>query len=131
MPSRKLEDLDPAFVPIAEKIVRAWVNSGLDNLVTSTRRTREEQAELWARGRTKPGPKVTNAPPGTSKHELGFAFDFVPLVMGKAHWKVSPNDPTDPFFVAASIAKGIDPRVRWGGDWKRFKDYPHIEFSVG
>ena len=40
-------------------------------------RTYDEQAELYAQGRTKPGPKVTNSPPGYSWHNFGVAWDFV------------------------------------------------------
>jgi peptidoglycan L-alanyl-D-glutamate endopeptidase CwlK len=42
-------------------------------------RTLEEQEELFAKGRTKPGKKVTNAKPGQSYHNYGLAFDIVLL----------------------------------------------------
>ena len=25
------------------------------------------------------------------------------------------------------LAIGLGIKIRWGGDWKRFKDYPHFE----
>lgn len=44
--------------------------------ITSTLRTWEEQEELYAQGRTKPGPKVTNAKAGDSVHNYALAcFD--------------------------------------------------------
>ncbi|HEX2536073.1 MAG TPA: M15 family metallopeptidase [Chitinophagaceae bacterium] len=47
---------------------------------SSTLRTAEEQEALYARGRTLPGPKVTNARGGHSYHNYGLAIDIVLLV---------------------------------------------------
>lgn len=130
MSSRLLTDLDPAFQPVAEKIVAAWACAGLDVLVTCTRRTPEEQAELYAIGRTKPGRIVTMTTPEKAKHVKGLALDFVPLVHGKPMWKFTVGDRYDPWLLAAQVAKAVDPSVRWGGDWKRFKDRPHLEWAA-
>jgi peptidoglycan LD-endopeptidase CwlK len=86
MPSRKLEDLHPLVVERARQFVELAQADGIEILVTSTLRTFEEQAELFAIGRTKPGKKVTNAKAGESWHNFGLAFDVVPLVNGKAVW---------------------------------------------
>jgi hypothetical protein len=43
------------------------------------RRTMEEQAKLYAKGRTSGGRIVTKAKPGQSFHNYGLAFDWVPL----------------------------------------------------
>lgn len=79
----------------------------IDVLVTCTYRSPEEQAELYAQGRTKPGRIVTYAKPGESKHNIqssngapaSKAFDVVPLRHGKLVWGTSGNglddDPTD------------------------------------
>jgi len=42
-------------------------------------RTIEEQNELYAKGRTKPGNRVTNAKGGASFHNYGLAIDFALL----------------------------------------------------
>jgi peptidoglycan LD-endopeptidase CwlK len=55
-------------------------------LVASTLRSFDEQAELFAIGRTKPGDLVTNVTAGEPWHDFGLAFDVVPLVNGKAVW---------------------------------------------
>ena len=39
----------------------------------------EEQAMLYAQGRSRPGKIVTQAKPGQSYHNYGLAFDWVPL----------------------------------------------------
>ena len=71
---------------------------GLDLLVVCTHRPDHEQAELYAQGRIKPGPIVTNAKPGQSAHNhtidgrpASRAFDVVPLLYGKPIWE----DPRD------------------------------------
>jgi peptidoglycan L-alanyl-D-glutamate endopeptidase CwlK len=46
----------------------------------------DEQAALYAQGRTTPGRIVTNAKPGQSAHNYGLAIDIVPLVNGKPDW---------------------------------------------
>ena len=86
MPSRKLEDLHPLVVEKAGRLIELARVAGIEILVTSTLRTFDEQAELFAIGRTKPGDIVTNAKAGESWHNFGLAFDVVPLVNGKAIW---------------------------------------------
>lgn len=64
--------------------VEAWFaecrKAGLNLYIYEGLRTSKRQAELYARGRTAPGRKVTNAGPGQSFHNYGLAIDFVPLV---------------------------------------------------
>jgi len=120
MPSRKLEDLHPLVVEKARQLIELAQADGIEILVTSTLRSFEEQAELFAIGRTKPGKIVTNAKGGESWHNFGLAFDVVPLVNGKAIWD-------SPFWSQiGELGKQID--LTWGGDFKSFKDKPHFEF---
>lgn len=58
----------------------------IDILITCTLRSMEEQAALYAQGRTTPGRIVTNAQPGQSAHNYGLALDVVPVVNGKPDW---------------------------------------------
>ena len=76
----------PIVVERAQQLIELAQTEGIEILVTSTLRTFEEQAELFAIGRTKPGNKVTNAKAGESWHNFSLAFDVVPLVNGKAVW---------------------------------------------
>ena len=55
MSSRKLEDLHPMVAERAQQLVELAQAEGIEILVTSTLRSFEEQAELFAIGRTKPG----------------------------------------------------------------------------
>ena len=129
MPSRLISELQPDFRAVMEQIVIAWEAHDLDVLITCTTRTKDEQAALYAIGRTKPGRIVTYKQPGTSMHELGLAIDFVPLVQGKPMWKFAAHDPHDPWLLAAQVAMNVHADVRWGGLWARFKDRPHLEWG--
>ena len=55
--------------------------------ITQGLRTFQEQDDLYAIGRTKPGKKVTNAKGGQSIHNYGFAVDICMMIDGKtASW---------------------------------------------
>jgi peptidoglycan L-alanyl-D-glutamate endopeptidase CwlK len=99
----------------------------VDVLVYCTLRTAEEQAELYARGRTKPGPKVTMAAPWQSWHQYGRAVDAVPLVHGKPLWRYDGMRYEWQVFADEARAAGLE----WSGDWKRFKEYVHVQDTGG
>jgi LAS superfamily LD-carboxypeptidase LdcB len=75
-----LTTLDPAFRPYAEAFFqRARVAAQGGLVVTSARRTRQEQQYLYNEylaGRNNGLPAV---PPGSSDHELGLAWDMARL----------------------------------------------------
>lgn len=93
---------------------------GVHPVIVQTLRTFEEQDALYQKGRTRPGPKVTNARAGASYHNYGLAVDFCLQVNGKLVWKVDKNWM---IVVECFKARGFS----WGGDWKSFKDQPHVE----
>lgn len=107
---------------MAEKLIALCEAEGIELLVTSTLRTFEEQAKLYAMGRTAPGNKVTNARPGESLHNFGCAVDVVPLVHGKAVW----DNNMWPLIGMLGEKLGLT----WGGRWK-FKDLPHFQLTLG
>ena len=63
---------------------------------------------------------ITNTTAGKSKHNLGKAFDCVPLVNGKPCWTNSQL-----FKKIGQIGKNCG--LKWGGDFKTIKDSPHFE----
>lgn len=68
----RIDLLEPWLQPWAKWLISAWPYG----ILTSTRRTRTEQEQLYAaflRGET----KYPAAPPGQSWHEYGRAFDYV------------------------------------------------------
>lgn len=122
--SRNLNDLVPLVKAKAEAFIAACAAKGIDVLITSTYRDAESQAAIYAQGRTTPGPKVTNAKPGQSWHNWRVAFDFVPIVGGKAQWNDSAL-----FKRCGEIAEGVG--LEWAGRWKSFPEMAHCQYTGG
>jgi peptidoglycan L-alanyl-D-glutamate endopeptidase CwlK len=101
--------------------------------ITFTLRTMAEQQALYDQGRTKPGPIVTNAKPGTSYHNWGLALDFCLILDGKeVSWdtiKDYDGDKKSDWMEVVNIFKAAG--WEWGGDWKSLKDYPHLQKTLG
>jgi peptidoglycan L-alanyl-D-glutamate endopeptidase CwlK len=99
---------------------------------TYTLRTFAEQNALFAKGRTAPGPIVTNAKGGLSMHNYGLALDIVLIKDGKeAVWDVKTDfdgDGKSDWMEVVNIFKQYG--WEWGGDWK-FYDAPHFQKSFG
>jgi peptidoglycan L-alanyl-D-glutamate endopeptidase CwlK len=132
--SRSLDDLVPPAKRRAILFKDTCAKKGIDVLITSTERDMESQASLYAIGRTVKGANprpmrpmgdtVTNALPGDSYHNWKCAFDFVPIVNGKADWN---NRAT--FNKCGQIAKSVG--LEWAGDWKTFTELAHCQFTGG
>jgi len=122
--SRSLNDLRPEIRHIVDGFLDACAGAGIDVLVTCTLRSNEEQAALYAKGRTEPGHRVTNAPPGRSAHNHGLAIDVVPMVNGKPDW--NGYDP-----VWETIGKlGETAGLVWlGAPNSPFPEKPHFELA--
>ena len=119
--SRALTDLEPKVKELAEQLVNeAWVRLKVRVIVVHTLRDYAEQGHLYAKGRTEPGPIVTNAKPGYSWHNFGLAFDVAFLTPeGKITW----DGPWD------ALGKlGEELGLIWGGNFKKLKDRPHFEY---
>ncbi len=122
--SRDIKELHPRVADMCQLFLDKCKDEGIDVIITSTYRDRESQQTLYDQGRSKPGKKVTNAKPGQSFHNWRVAFDFVPIVSGKAQW----ND-ISLFKRCGEIAKSIG--LEWAGDWKSFKEYAHCQYTSG
>lgn len=123
--SRNLDDLIPPVKKRVEAFIASAKAEGIDLLVTSTYRDNASQNALYAQGRTTPGKVVTNARAGQSLHNYRCAVDVVPIVNGKPTWDVK-ND------VWQKIGKlGVAAGLEWAGNWKRFKEYPHFQYTGG
>lgn len=116
----RLRLLYPDF---AARVVRTYVamneHYGIQMRMTEGLRLFSRQAELYAQGRTKPGPIVTWATPGLSLHHYGVACDSCRV--GKDPWDV-------PWIEFARHAKSNG--LYSGYYWKR-QDKPHLELSYG
>lgn len=121
---KRLQQLHPAIRQDAidaygEAVMKTPTN--VHPVVIQTLRTFEESDLLYQKGRTRPGPIVTNAKAGQSYHNYGLALDFALQIDGKTVWDV-----TDDWRLVANIFKAHG--WGWGGDWSvKFRDYPHVE----
>lgn len=92
-------------------------------------RTFKQQDALWAQGRTLPGKIVTKAKGGESFHNFGLAVDMVEdgdVTRAGIQWSWSNNAD---YLKVGSVTK--DCGLEWGGFWKAFKDYPHVQLTGG
>lgn len=89
--SASITQLISELQPFARELVRAAGAAGLQPRITSTRRSSAEQARLYRRYQQ--GLQAYPvAPPGTSAHEYGYAFDMVVADLNTlpdvgAYWK--------------------------------------------
>lgn len=122
--SRKLEDLHPKVKTLCEQFIASCARHNIDVIITSTYRDADSQDALYAQGRTLPGKKVTNASAGKSYHNYRVAFDFCPIVNGKAVW----NDAAL-YFKCGAIAEAVG--LEWAGRWVKFKELAHCQYTGG
>lgn len=99
---------------------------GVDTTIGSGGRSMQEQARLYAQGRTTPGPIVTHAPPGSSYHNFGAAVDLRPA--GGATEAQLERALRDVFSTQAS--RGLAPGLTWGGTFKNLYDPLHVQLGV-
>lgn len=122
--SARIEDLEPVTRAMCDEFMAAVAEKGIALRVTHTLRTLDEQAKLYAQGRTLPGPIVTKARPGQSPHNYGMAFDV--CFAGKVPYP--PED--DPRWLQIGQL-GESLGLSWGGPngkGDRFTfDRPHFE----
>ena len=92
--------------------------------VTQGLRSWNEQAKLYAQGRTEPGPIVTNAPPGYSQHQFGLAVDIVPMGINDIpDW--DENHPIWKRLIQVGESLGLTA----GAEFRTFPDYPHLQLQ--
>lgn len=128
MSADKLAGVHPQLRNAVLRLLSVMSELGYPMLVTDGVRTAEEQAALYAKGRTAPGPIVTNADgvTHTSNHQphadgLGHAVDCAFLVNGQPSW-----DGHLPWRLYGEVGKALG--LRWGGDWTgSLVDRPHVE----
>lgn len=149
MPSRAITDLHPELQLLCVSFLAACKRQSIDVLITCTYRSMQEQDELYAQGRTKPGRIVTKAKPGHSRHNnvssktgkpAALAFDVVPLRNGKPVWGTAGNgldeDPTDDhkddLELWQRVGKiGMDLGLNWyGRPDAPFREFPHFELKL-
>jgi hypothetical protein len=116
--SRKLDDLDPRFKPLAIELVARCVEAGIGVMIVDTLRTPAEHAE-----NVRKGVSWTTR----SKHLDGLAIDLAPYDQYALHGPDKLQwDGRDPVWQRIG-AIGERLGLRWGGRWRQ-KDLGHFEY---
>lgn len=132
----KIESLHPKIKDEVKTLLEqaeTEISSNYKIRIVQAYRSKVYQDALYAQGRTKPGPIVTQAKGGSSFHNYGLAIDICFLIKQvdgtfkydeKKSWIFGPE-----FNKIKKIFK--DNGYTWGGDWKTKKDAPHFEKGFG
>lgn len=115
------------------ELIAETSKAGITILVTDGFRSSEEQNAIYAKGRTTEGKVVTQVQGGHSYHNYGLAIDFaLRTKKGEVIWDMeydgNKNGRSD-WMEVVEIAKRLG--FSWGGDWKNFPDYPHLQMDFG
>ena len=124
----RLAVVDPRLVAVVKRAIQITTQ---DFMVLEGYRSQERQDELYAQGRTKPGPVVTWVKVGT--HTSGTAVDLVP-------YPVDWNDLSKFDAISKAMfdaAKELGVKIRWGANWNQNgtprergeSDSPHFELA--
>lgn len=127
----------PAFVQWQQELHTRLLARGVPYFATSGLRTHEEQAGLYALGRTKAnvdatpakplGNVVTNAKAGQSFHNFGIAMDWA-FDKDQTREGLQPDWSPEAYKALGEEVAKI-PVLEWGGLWQ-FKDYPHVQLKI-
>lgn len=119
--------INPIFLSLVEQLLKNCAARGVIYYAISGTRTPEQQAALYAQGRSTPGKIVTNAQPFSSLHQFGLAMDFCKdLDMTKEGLQPSWN--IADYEVLAEEARKLG--LVCGMDFKTFKEGPHIQYAT-
>ena len=136
----KMEKVHPKLVEVMKEAIE---NSPFDFRITDGARTTEEQFALYQKGRTLPGPKVTNCDGKKfkSNHQIksdgfGHAVDIFPcgVVENGVYRKFTSEEGYDDKKLKLiadhilAVAKSKKINIEWGGNWK-MHDTPHFELK--
>lgn len=121
---RELNELHPKLKELAEKLLEACKNQGLNIKIGETYRSVERQDYLYAQGRIRPGSIVTNAKGSSmaSYHQWRLAFDIFQNIKGEEY---------DSVILAKVGDIGQKLGLEWGGSWSSFRDTPHFQYTFG
>jgi len=126
--NRSLKNLENVNPKLIEVVVRVLERGNVDFTITNGFRSVKEQQTLYAKGRTKPGKKVTNLDGVKKKsyHQSGKAIDFIPYPFRgwddeKGFKRVGEE--------LKKVSQELGYACSYGGDWKSFNDYPHFQIS--
>lgn len=123
---RSLRNLNGVHPDLRKVLDRALQSSPVDFMINEGLRTIERQRELVRIGAS----KTMN-----SRHLTGHAIDFYAWVDINRDGKIVFEE-MSAYSLMRQIADAIkfaaselNVPIVWGGDWRKFKDYPHVELD--
>lgn len=126
MGSRRLDDLDSRFRPIAMELIARCAEAGIPVCVVNTLRNEKEQQENILRGVswTMNSKHLPQPPEGKS-----LAIDIAPYSQYQLHGpdKIAWSGDDPAWETIGRLAEGI-PGLRWGGRWRQ-RDLGHVEYG--
>lgn len=124
--NRKFRAKAEAFLAAAQPVL---AKHGVTAEVISGLRSWQQQAALYAQGRTKPGPIVTKARPGSSFHNYGLAIDLGLFAGGRYLDSAAPSRAATIYKELGALAATLG--IEWAGNWKSFPEGPHFQWTNG
>lgn len=112
---QKLEGVHPDLVRVVNLAIE---RTSVDFSITEGLRTEERQKELFSKGAS----QTMN-----SRHLTGHAIDFACFIGKELRGDWPLYSKVGATFKQCATDLGIP--IVWGGDWKKFKDGPHVELD--
>ena len=126
---RDVKQLHPELQEKLALLQKKCSQKGITIRATECLRTAKEQDALYAKGRTAPGHKVTNAQGKDAKsmHQWGVAVDIVIDMDSDKDGDIDIRDLYNAKLlnVVGKIGESIG--LEWGGSWKSIVDKPHFQ----
>lgn len=116
-----LKGVHPDLVRVVMRCANDWDDDELGFIITCGVRTIEQQRKLVAKGASKT--MRSRHIPGKSGY--AHAVDFAATIDGDVRWDWPLYKKIADLMKAAARKERIP--INWGGDWKTFKDGPHVE----
>src|SRR5258708_20119337 len=128
MDSISVERLKPVHPELSRRVYLLDSKLEADGIhirVTRGLATFEEQAAIFAEGRTAPGKIVTHAKPGWSAHNFGYAVDAAPDDPSFPAWHPDYREQDDRW--KDLLAKALECGLAEGAMWRSVApDSPHL-----
>ena len=126
---KDVTQLHPTLQKKIKELKKLCADNGITIRITECLRTVSEQDALYAKGRTKPGSKVTNCQGKSysSMHQWGVAFDYVIDQDTDKDGDVDINDLYCAKLMNVVGKLGQSVGLEWGGSWKSIVDKPHFQ----
>ena len=125
--SQRLLKVHPELAQKITAMVATLEAQGIATRVVQGLRNWEDQERIYAQGRTTPGPKVTDAPPGHSMHEFGLAVDCMPSINPPGQIYIQDEVAGSSRYLAMrAIAEALG--LTSGSRWLHVRpDWPHLQ----